>query len=100
VNEPRNTFESRLQQRAIRDRDFRQELLRDARGTVSRELGTALPDGVTIRVLQEDPSTYYIVLPPVPAEGEELSDEELESVAGGSYGLEHTAELCDPKWNG
>ena len=48
-------------------------------------MGAQLPEGVEVRVVQESADTIYLVLPSASAVGEggELSDEELEAVAGG-----------------
>ena len=53
---------------------------------MEEELGTRLPEGVRVVAVEETSDTIYLVLPATPmagAEGVELSDRELESVAGG-----------------
>jgi hypothetical protein len=62
-------------------------LLQNPNATVERELGTSIPSNIEIRVVEETPSTLYLVLPPQSmAAGQELSDRELEQVAGGDAG--------------
>jgi Nitrile hydratase, alpha chain len=83
----RDTVTSRVIERATRDPQFRQELLRDPKETVEQELGVRIPDGTEIRVVEETPSTLYLVLPPQSmAAGQEISDQDLEQVAGGWTG--------------
>jgi hypothetical protein len=55
----------------------------DPRGLMEKQLGTAIPKNVNIKLLEETPETYYIVLPAFAKEGAELSDSDLEKVAGG-----------------
>ena len=62
---------------------YREELLKDPRALMSKQLGTQIPSNVKITVLQETQDTYYVVLPYMPKEGQELDDSELEKVAGG-----------------
>jgi hypothetical protein len=79
-------MERRLIQRSLEDEDFRQRLLDDPKGTVEQELGGRLREGVEVRAVEETADTIYLVLPsasPLGGEGGELSDEALESVAGG-----------------
>ena len=59
------------------------QLKADPRSLMEKQLGTAIPAGVNIKVLEESSDTYYIVLPAIAAEGAELSDSDLEKVAGG-----------------
>jgi hypothetical protein len=55
----------------------------DPRTLMEKQLGTAIPKSVNIKVLEETPDTYYIVVPAFAKEGAELSDSDLEKVAGG-----------------
>ncbi len=81
----RQAREAQLIDRAIKDEAFRQELLRDPRGVYTRELSIQIPEHITVQVLEESPTTVYLVLPQPLARPEmELADEELENVAGGS----------------
>ena len=83
----RAEMERTLVQRSLEDESFRQKLLDDPRGTVERELGTRLPDEVQVIAVEETPDTIYLVLPsasPLVGEDGELSDQDLEAVAGGS----------------
>lgn len=77
-----------LIERSAQDEDFRKKLLADPKGTVEEELGASLPVGVEVRAVEETPETIYPVLPPRAAirEGGELSEKELEAVAGGWEG--------------
>ena len=72
----------------MEDEDFRQKLLDDPKGTLEQELGTRLPEALEVRAVQESADTIYLVLPFASAVGEgggELSDRELESMAGGDF---------------
>jgi hypothetical protein len=81
----RAEVERRLVQRSMEDEDFRQRLLDDPRGTLEQEVGGRLPESIEVRVVEESTDTIYLVLPSASAVGEglEISDQELEAVAGG-----------------
>jgi|SRR5215203_741451 len=81
----RAEIERRLINRSIEDEEFRQRLLDDLKGTLKQELGTRLPEGVQVRAVEETAQIIYLVLPGKSAvgQGDELSDQELEALAGG-----------------
>jgi hypothetical protein len=84
----RAEMERRLIDRSLQDEEFRQRLLAEPKGTTEQELGGRLPEGVEVRVVEETADTIYLVLPsasPI-GEGGELSDQELDAVAGGDGG--------------
>jgi len=82
----RAEVERKLVERNLQDESLRQRLLADPKGTMEEELGTRLPDEVQVIAVEETADTIYLVLPsssPLGGEGGELSDEELQTVAGG-----------------
>jgi hypothetical protein len=81
----RAEMEGRIIQRSLEDQTFRRRLLENPRAAVEEELGSRLPEGVQVMAVEETADTIYLVLPsasPVDAGGE-LSDQDLEAVAGG-----------------
>jgi Nitrile hydratase, alpha chain len=84
----RRDMELQLIEKAWKDAAFRQALLTDPRGAVERELGAKLPAGLQVKVVAESPDTFYLVLPANPdrAPAGQLTDEQLEAVAGGWSG--------------
>ena len=94
----RAEVERSVVQRSLEDEDFRRRLLEDPKGTADREMGMRLPEGIEVRVVEESKDTVYLVLPSVSAVGEygELSDQELEAVAGGQASWD---EPCDADTN-
>jgi hypothetical protein len=82
----RAEVERRIVQRSLQDDAFRQRLLSDPKAVVEEELGTRLPEEVQVRAVEESADTIYLVLPsasPLGDEGGELSELQLEAVAGG-----------------
>jgi len=80
-------LEALLISKAMADEAFKSELISNPKAVIAREIGQELPEGVEIEVLESTPKKLYLVLPlkveseEIPTE--ELSDKELEAVAGG-----------------
>ena len=79
----RQEMEALIVQRAWKDEAFRAEFLADAKGTIEKYSGQKLPTELKVVALAEDDKTIHFVIPPKPANADELSDEDLEKVAGG-----------------
>ena len=68
---------------ATENEDYKKALLADPRKVVSMQLGQEIPDSLKISVIQDTAASMHLVLPYIPEEGAELSDADLEMVAGG-----------------
>lgn len=93
----RKELEQRVIQRAEQDPAFRSSLLADPKAALEQELGASLPAGVQVQVVEETSNTVYLVLPQASSGGEggELSDQDLEAVAGGwGTGGSTTQQSC------
>ena len=81
--DPRET-PRKIIRRSMEDEVFRQELLRNPKSTLERELGAPLPEGVDVRAVEDTADTVHLVLPSKSlSERGELSDEDLDKIAGG-----------------
>ena len=69
----------------MKDDSFRKQLLENPGAAVEAETGMKIPPTMKIIVLQESSQTVYLKLPPFPLQNTELelSESELEKVAGG-----------------
>jgi len=63
----RRDIEDYLIERAMVESPFREELLRNANGLL-RKLGMPVGDGMKIRIIEEEPKSFYLVLPRVLSE--------------------------------
>ena len=73
----------KLLARSATDRDFRQLLLSDSRAALSQHFGREAPESMNIAFI-ENRADATVVLPDVIDTDAELSEGELEAVAGGS----------------
>ena len=95
----RAEMERTLVQRSMEDEDFRQRLLDDPKAAVEQELATQLPEDVEVRVVEESQQTIYLVLPSASPLGQgEISDQDLEQVAGGDLSTDR-GSTCAGDWS-
>jgi len=71
--------------RKIQRPAYRKTFLKSPRSEIERQLGASLPGDMNITVLEEGPNLLYFVVPYEVPSGRELSDLELEHVAGGKH---------------
>ncbi|WP_019503702.1 NHLP leader peptide family RiPP precursor [Pleurocapsa sp. PCC 7319] len=96
----RNELEAKIIAKAWQDELFKQELLNNPKAVFSQETGYSIPEEVEIQVVEESPTTLYMVLPAKPAivDEKEISQEQLETVAGGTISEAFT--LIKTAWSG
>ena len=63
--------------------DYKAKLISNPKDIISRQFALDIPDNVTVKVLEDSADTVHVVLPHVVESGAELSDSDLEAVAGG-----------------
>lgn len=85
----RDQFESMIIHKAWKDENYKKALLANPKAVLEKELnalkpGTKLPDNLKVQVVEENPTSLTLVIPQLPTKmGAELSDKDLENVAGG-----------------
>ena len=72
-----------VRDRLADDPEFRAALLADPRAALSALLGLDLPDAVNVEVHEEPLAYVHLVIPAAEGDGE-VSEDELEMVAGGA----------------
>ena len=73
-------IQERILVKAEEDEQFRAQLLDDPKAAIKDATGLSLPDGINIRVFEDNATDCHLVLPPA---GRNLSDQEMNGVAGG-----------------
>lgn len=63
--------------------EYRALFLKSPKTMIEKQLNNSLPSDLEIKIVEEGPKTLYFVLPYQVASGSELSDADLEQVAGG-----------------
>ena len=79
----RDAISAAIAEKAWKDEAFHKDVLANPNKVYEQFMGTPVPPGMTIKVLEDTPTTVHFVLPAKPANAGELSDAELEDVAGG-----------------
>jgi hypothetical protein len=78
----RKDIEAHIIAKAWKDPSYKQELLSNSKFVLEKEFNTQFPLEVNVKVLEENPQALYFVLPLCP-EISDLSEEQLEAIAGG-----------------
>jgi hypothetical protein len=80
----RHDLEAKIVKRCWEDEGFRAEFTADPAGAFVKYLAVPAAEIPGIAVYQEEPGSWHIVIPERPVSIDELSDRELERVAGGT----------------
>jgi hypothetical protein len=76
----RTELQEKVMKKAMQDEAFRDSLLKDPKGAIKKEFDIALPDNFTVKTLEEDALSMTLFVPPYQSE---LSEKDLDNVAGG-----------------
>jgi hypothetical protein len=72
---------------ALANPAYRAALKKDPKAVLAKQMNTELPANLKVTAVEENANTIYLILPyQAPKEGDELSDSDLERVAGGKGG--------------
>ncbi|MFN0129487.1 MAG: NHLP leader peptide family RiPP precursor [Verrucomicrobiales bacterium] len=87
----RNEIEEIVVGNALKHTPYREALLKNPKKVIETQLNNKLPEGLNVKVIEESGDTIYVRLPHRVTEGSELSDADLEQVAGGKgFGSDDT----------
>ena len=81
----RQQLEQQLIEKAMKDESFRKQLIENPGAAIEAEFGMKIPGTMNIKVLEEDPKTFFLILPHFDKHDQEieLTEAELQRVAGG-----------------
>ena len=91
MSDTKKEIKQQVVEKALKDETFRNKLKSDPKGTMEEMLGVKMPEKINLSVHQEDPENVHIVIPHSPQKNE-LSEEELSGVAGGTDTWSVTAD--------
>ena len=79
----RGEIQDLLAKFASEDSAYRQALIANPRDVIEKQFQTSIPSNVQFNIIEDSADSMNIVLPHEVAAGDELSDADLEAVAGG-----------------
>lgn len=75
-----NTLKQQIIEKAWEDPSFKQQLLDDPKAAVRDAFGVTVPDEIELKVFEETPTEFYLVIPPNPADSDDDEDEDENAV--------------------
>ena len=79
----RGEMQDLLMKFSLESPKYRDALIADPRNIVEKQFAIEVPEHITVKAVQETADTIYVVVPHAVEQGAELSDADLEAVAGG-----------------
>lgn len=90
---PANTAAERVMRKAWKEPSFKAKLLSNPKGAIADAAGIDLPAALQVRVHEDTAKVRNLILPVNPA-SEDLSDADLEGMAGGAMFKGPAAPIC------
>ena len=84
----RRDSKTALIEKCWKDADFKKRVVSDPKGMLEHRIGQKFPAQVKIFIHEEDANTLHFSIPAPPANVSELSEDQLEKVAGGGAPLD------------
>lgn len=78
-------LEDKINAHAWKSPAFKKKLLTNPKAALSEFINEPIPGDISIKVIEEGKNEFVIVLHPLPAHADEMSDEELKKLAGGTW---------------
>lgn len=78
-------LQEKVMKKAMQDENFRASLLKDPKGAIKKEFDITIADNFAVKAVEEDAATLTLFVPPYQSE---LSEKDLDNVAGGFCGLQ------------
>jgi hypothetical protein len=94
----RRDVETALIEKCWKDPEFKRKVVKDPKGMLERHTGQKLPPELKIFIHEEDANTLHFSIPLAPAKLAELSDDQLERVAGGQYIADQNVTWLATAW--
>jgi hypothetical protein len=89
-----NSVLAQLVERASTDEDFRARCLRAPEATLQSLVDQPLPEGMRVRMIDGRGADMTVILPPAAAVPGELTENDLESVSGGTVCIASCGVSC------
>lgn len=83
ADQARDKLMNAILERSVSDRGFRQRLLTEPKRAIRDAFGVEIPAGFRIKFIEKDEDVDALVVLPDARVDDELTDDELETVAGG-----------------
>ena len=81
-----------IAQKACENEEFRLALINDAKAAISKEFAVTFPENTKVEVHMESLNVLHLIIPA--GNADELTDDQLEDVAGGVAGIGGGAVLA------